>query len=278
MNFTFNFTKGQLNTMIPGNHDVDQWFYALEKTLPIWNINTPARVAGFISQVAHESGNFMIVEENLNYSSSRLDEIFPKYFRNAGRDASEYSGKPEKIANVVYANRMGNGDEASGDGWKYRGRGLIQLTGKYNYAAFAKVMGMSLDEVIEYMQTKKGSVDSAAWFWDSRNLNQEADEHDVRSMTRLINGGYNGLKDREQKWKKALIIFSDGNNSEAVRWTTVKLGSRGDSVRTVQKILGITADGIFGPGTERALREWQARNNLKPDGIAGPQTLKALLG
>ena len=140
--------------------DVTLYFEAFNQACLDYEINTPERMAAFIAQVAHESGQLTAVKENLNYSADGLMRIFKKYFTPAL--AAQYARKPEKIASRVYANRMGNGPEESGDGWKYRGRGLIQLTGKDNYTKFAADMEMTLDEAVEYLETPEGAMESAA--------------------------------------------------------------------------------------------------------------------
>jgi putative chitinase len=132
--------------------------------------------------------------------------IFPKYFR--GVDTAPFAKNPQKIANRVYASRMGNGDEASGDGYRYCGRGLVQLTGKSNYTAFAQDMNMSLEEATEWLATEEGACWSAGWFWDSRELNQWADKGDILTVTKKINGGTIGLEDRKSHYEAALEIFS----------------------------------------------------------------------
>lgn len=161
-----------------------------------WGIDTPLRMAHFLAQTAHESGGFRLIEENLNYSADGLNKIFPKYFVRAGRDANEFARKPEAIANIVYASRMGNGAPESGDGWKFRGRGLIQLTGRNNYTAFAEACDMDIEEAVEYLTTPEGAIESAAWFWDENDLNTLADRDDVTAVTKRINGGTIGLDDR----------------------------------------------------------------------------------
>ena len=165
-----------------------------------YEINTLNRVAGFLAQCAHESGTFSITKENLNYSAAGLLKIFKKYFTEA--TAAQYARKPEMIANKVYANRMGNGDEKSGDGFRYRGRGFIQLTGKENYSSFAKSINKTLDETIAYLETFEGAIESACWYWKSRNLNATCDKNDIISMTEKINGGTIGLEDRKAKYEK----------------------------------------------------------------------------
>jgi putative chitinase len=206
MSFTFNFTKEQLKEMIPRNPYVDQWFEALNEILPEYEINTPQRVAAFLAQCAHESGGFVFLKENLNYKAASLRRVFPKYFPDDAT-AAAYAGKPEMIANRVYANRMGNGDEASGDGWRFCGRGLIQLTGKNNYTFFAGSLDIPVEEASEYLQTFEGAVQSACFFWEQNKLNQWADAGDILTLTKRINGGTIGLEDRQKHYQHALHIF-----------------------------------------------------------------------
>ena len=170
-----------------------------------YEINTPERVAMFLAQIGHESAGLSVVEENLNYRADRLAVVFPKYFRDV--NPNDYARNPEKIANRVYANRMGNGPESSGDGWRYRGRGAIQLTGHNNYAAFANDVGMDLDEVVGYLSTSDGAIESAAWFWNKNDLNQWADKGDILTLTKRINGGTIGLEDRIKHYEHALHVL-----------------------------------------------------------------------
>jgi len=206
MSFTFNFTKQQLKEMIPKNPYVDQWYEAISEILPEYEITTPQRVAAFLAQCAHESGGFVFLKENLNYKAASLRRVFPKYFTDDAI-AAQYAGKPEMIANRVYANRMGNGDEASGDGWRYCGRGLIQLTGKNNYTFFAGSLDIPVEEASEYLQTFEGAVQSACFFWEQNKLNQWADKGDILTLTKRINGGTIGLEDRIKHYEHALHIF-----------------------------------------------------------------------
>lgn len=164
------------------------------------------RAAAFVAQIAHESGGFNFVKENLNYSAKGLMGTFKKYFPNEAI-AKQYERQPEKIANRVYANRMGNGDEASGDGYKYCGRGLIQLTGKQNYTRFAADLGLSVDETVAYLETPEGAVSSAGWFWDQNNLNKWCDADDFVTLTKRINGGTIGLEDRKHHYELALKLI-----------------------------------------------------------------------
>ena len=198
-------TKDQLKQMVK-NPYIDQWYEALEQLLDDYEINSPLRVAHFVAQCAHESGNFVFIKENLNYKAASLQKIFGKYFPT-DELARAYAKKPEMIANRVYANRMGNGDEHSGDGWRYCGRGLIQLTGKSNYENFAASLEISPEEAAEYLATFEGAAQSACWFWESNNLNVEADAGDIKKMTKKINGGYIGLEDRIKHYEHALHIM-----------------------------------------------------------------------
>ena len=160
-----------------------------------YGIDTPLRMAHFLAQTSHESGGFRAVEENLNYRAETLTKIFPKYFRD--KDPNDYAKQPEKIANLVYSNRMGNGSPESGDGFRYRGRGLIQLTGHDNYKRFADGIEATLEEALEFLATPEGAVESAAWFWANNGLNELADTDDVTKVTKKINGGTIGLAERQ---------------------------------------------------------------------------------
>ena len=163
----------------------------------------PKRMAAFLAQVAHESGSFNFTKEGLNYSAQSLTKTFRKYFPTI-ESAQAYARKPAKIASKVYANRMGNGPESSGDGYKFCGRGLIQLTGKQNYTRFAKSIDKTLDETIAYLETAEGAVASAAWFWDANKLSVYADKGDFVGLTRRINGGTIGLADRQHHYQVAI--------------------------------------------------------------------------
>jgi putative chitinase len=178
-------------------------FDQIPSVIETFKINTPLRLAHFLAQCAHESGNFKATVENLNYSATSLRAVFGKYFPDDAT-AKLYERKPEKIANIVYASRMGNGGKASGEGWKYRGRGYIQLTGKTNYAAFDKSVPEDIIASPELVATKYPLL-SAAWFWNSRNLNSLADNGKsdavVTQITKKINGGTHGLADRLAKFK-----------------------------------------------------------------------------
>jgi len=206
MSFKFDFKKEHLAEMIKGNPYVDQWYDAISQILPEYEINTPQRVAAFIAQCAHESGGFKFLKENLNYKAESLVKVFPKYFKTLD-EARAYEKQPAKIANRIYGNRMGNGDEASGDGFRYCGRGLIQLTGKENYTWFAASLEIPVEEAAEYLETFEGAVQSACWFWETNNLNQWADKGDILTLTKRINGGTIGLEDRIKHYNHALHVL-----------------------------------------------------------------------
>ena len=204
---SFTFTREQLQSVIGNNPNLDGWYEALSNVLPEYEIDSPQRVAAFIAQCTHESGGFKRLKENLNYKAESLKRVFPKYFPT-DELAKEYAHKQEQIANRVYGGRMGNGDESSGDGFRYCGRGLIQLTGRNNYTKFAESIGMAVEEVPSLLETFEGAVKSACWFWKTNNLNQYADAGDILTMTKRINGGTIGLEDRIKHYNHALEVFS----------------------------------------------------------------------
>ena len=280
--FDFEFEPWMVEELLHGNSEWEEWYEAMCEILPLWDINTIPRVAGFIAQCGHESRNFNVLTENLNYSAKALNTLFPKYFKRAGRDANEYHRQPEKIANVIYANRMDNGDTDSGDGWRFRGGGILQLTGRYNYTEFGEDVEMSAEEAVDYVRTKKGALDSACWFWDENNINKHCDAMDILKMTKRINGGTIGLEDRKKHYMHALDVLGGDYEEPEHEYDlnqVLRKGSRGPLVAEVQEKLNIEpADGIFGPGTERLIKEWQDANGLTADGILGPNTLGKLFG
>lgn len=203
-------TRNQLNSIIPGNQHLDKWLECLNTILAEYEIDSPERIAAFLAQCAHESAGFTAIKENLNYKAASLRKVFPKYFPT-DELAEQYAHNQEAIANRVYGNRMGNGDEHSGDGYAYCGRGLIQLTGHDNYKAFADSLSSSMEEIIEFLQTFEGCVQSACWFWETNDLNSLADAGDIKAMTKRINGGYIGLEDRIKHYEHALEVLCGEN-------------------------------------------------------------------
>ena len=184
-----------------------KWCTALNETCERFAIDSPFRIAGFISNTAHESAGFKFVVENLNYSAASLMRVWPSRFPSL-EFAQGYAMQPEKIANYVYANRMQNGDEASGDGWKYRGRGLIQLTGKANYLDYSFSCDNEALQRPDIVAEDHYAAEAAGWFWDSKNLNALADIQDIGGMCKKINGGYNGLDDRQMKYSQVMEYFN----------------------------------------------------------------------
>ena len=287
MSFDFDFTKQHLAEIISA--DADDWYDALCDLLPKYGITTERRVAHFLSQCAHESAGFKRLEENLNYSAKALRAVFGRYFGDAPKaDADEYARNPEMIANRVYNDtyrkyKMGNTEE--GDGYRFRGRGLKQLTGRDNYTRFGKTVDMTAEEAAEYVATPAGAIESACWFWDANNLNDIADTDNVVKMTKKINGGNIGLEDRQKRYTHAMQVLGmsvedlgeDEGHVDVDDIGVLRKGCKGEGVKMMQEALGIGADGDFGPGTERALKEWQSANGLVADGIAGPKTLEKLL-
>ena len=187
-------------------HIDQKWYFPLLATCEKFEIKTSERVAAFIGQCQHESGGFKHLTENLNYSGDALRRVWPSRFKT-DQDAAPYHRSPEKIANKVYANRMGNGDEASGDGWKYRGRGVIQLTGKSNYEAAGAFLDIKIIENPDLVSEPEFAMLTAGWFWNSRDLNKYADNKDYITLTKRINGGTIGLQDRIAHIEFALKVL-----------------------------------------------------------------------
>lgn len=202
-------TAQKLDQILPnvyGTATLEKYIAPLNKVIVEYQLDSKERVAAFIAQTGHESGEYQTVRENLNYSAQALRKTFPKYFKSVA-EAQSYARQPAKIANRVYANRMGNGDEASGDGWRFRGRGLIQITGRNNYTALAKYLGRSIEDTISYLETTEGAVVSAAWFWKTNNLRDLEERNEFLTLTRKINGGTNGLDHRKLLYERALSIL-----------------------------------------------------------------------
>lgn len=206
MSFQFNFTQDQLQQFLPNNQHVPHWYEALAKILPDYDITTPQRVASFLGETYVESAAYTAIQENLNYRPETLMKTWPSHFPTQDI-ANQYGHHPEQIANRAYAGRMGNGPEESGDGWKFCGRGLIQLTGRANYTAFAQSLSMNVDDVPDFLQTFEGCVQSACWFWESNGLNQYADQGAIDHESRIVNGGTLGLQERSNAYRRALQIL-----------------------------------------------------------------------
>ena len=199
-------TSSTIKAVMPQTTQASVYVEPLNAAMQFAEVNTPLRIAMFLAQLAHESTQLNRIVENLNYSEQGLLDTFPKYFNAAS--ARDYARQKERIANHVYANRLGNGDEASGDGWKYRGRGLIQVTGKSNYADCGKALGLDLVDAPEQLEQPMLAARSAAWFWKAKGLNALADAQDIVGATQRINGGTKGLKERREFYERAKASLS----------------------------------------------------------------------
>lgn len=208
MSFEFDFTQEKLAAIIPNcEYGVEYWYPELYELLPVFGITTPARVAAFLAQTAHESGGYRALKENLNYKAETLMKLWHARFPTL-EVANQYAHHPEAIANYVYANRMGNGAPETGDGYAYCGRGLLQLTGKDNYSKFAAYAGIAVEDAPGYIETPRGAVHSACWFWYVNDCNTYADAGDVEGLTKRINGGTIGLADRIAHTDHAVHILA----------------------------------------------------------------------
>jgi putative chitinase len=203
-----NLTAQQLKACMPliKEATVNANLDALNKAMAAYEINTPIRVAHFLAQIAHESMHLNVVEENLNYSAAGLLKIFGKYFKTL-EEAKKVERQPAAIANIVYANRLGNGNTASGDGYKFRGRGAIQNTGKVNYALLTAALGIDLVTNPDLLKLPIHSLKAAGHYWKSKGLNELADKDDALTITKRINGGTNGLEDRMTNLKRNKTIL-----------------------------------------------------------------------
>ena len=200
-------TNDQLHKLCdPIQDHVNEYYPALVAAMTKYNITTNKQIASFLGQVIVESDFFRAVHENLNYSAARLVQVWPARFN--AQNAATYAHNPEAIANHAYANKYGNGDEHSGDGFRYRGRGLIQITFKANYQEAAKSFNKTVEETAVYMETPEGACMSAAWFWDKHKLNTLAETLDVAAITKIINGGSNGLAYRTKYTTIAVALLA----------------------------------------------------------------------
>lgn len=212
-------TPTGFNLVAAGVKDPAKWIDAIVSVCQEFEINTPQRIAAFIAQTSHESGGYTMLSENLNYRAATLAACWPNRFATLGADkkpikengklvptvvANSIAGKPELIANLVYSSRMGNGPAESGEGWKYRGRGLKQLTGKDNYTRCGQSLGIDLVGNPDLLLEPMAAARSAGWFWKTNHLSAFADKGDIAGMTKKINGGLIGLAERQAKYDKCL--------------------------------------------------------------------------
>lgn len=286
-----NITLSQFAQTIPTNANPQEWYVVLEDFFSRYNINTRNRVAAFLAQTGHESMDFRYMNENLNYSAASLRRVFGRYFPTTAL-ANAYARQPEKIANYVYddrhprrTNKLGN--IYDGDGWKFRGGGLKQLTGRYNYEQFGDYLGMTADEAADYVRTFAGALESAGWYWQKNNLERFADRDDIDGMSRAINGGSIGLVERRNRYNRnkavlpAIIELGDTvSPPEPVDCGSpiiLEIGYRGSKVRQLQTGLGITADGDYGRLTAAAVWDWQVANGHAPTGAVTQDQFNAIV-
>lgn len=235
-------TLEQFSKMIPSNKEAAKWYPIAIDFFEKYDITTTNRIAGFMAQCAHESGDFKNLEENLNYSVETLLKVFPRYFGKGKANPTEYARNPEKLANYVYmdANRSKQGalgNTVAGDGWRFRGGGIKQLTGRSNYSAFAKGVNMSTEEAADYVRTMKGAFESACWFWKTNGIANFADANDIVGMSKKINGGTIGLEDRKLRYSKAKAVLAAGDKAEVepVRLIeTPKVAEKSKEVETLE--------------------------------------------
>ena len=212
-------TQKQLKAVMPNCRYPEEWVRPLSQAFEKFDIDNVQRVAAFLGQIAVESGQMSRLQENMNYRARRIQEVWPSRFASI-QDALPYARNPEKLANKVYANRMGNGAERTGDGYRYRGRGVMQITGRDNYAQMAKLIDVpGLLDKPDYLLEQRYAALSAAAFWQSRGLNEAADELSddgleevVTAITKRVNGGTHGLKERIQFTEDALFTLDDAFN------------------------------------------------------------------
>lgn len=271
-------TKSQFTQMIPRVKEPNEWYDLIVEYFAKYEINTNERIAGFMAQAGHESNDFNTLVENMNYSWTSLRKTFPRYFPTDAM-AKQYERKPEMIANRVYddalrVNKIGNTQK--GDGWRFIGRGIFQVSGRWNYTDFGKTVGMTAEQAAEYCKTKRGAVESACWFWKTRNAAAYADRRDITGMSKAINGGDIGLGDRKFRWDRALKILGTG----AGPTRSLSVGSRGEDVKAIQKAFGFSdrdSDGIFGNQTRLAAMSWQRSNRQTDTGVLTLEQQKRIL-
>lgn len=297
----FKLTLEQLSAAVPGSAG---WHKALVNILPKYKIDTAERIAAFLAQCAHESQNFTTLEENLNYSAAGLQKTWPKRF--SPQLAAQVAKQPTRIAEVAYGGRMGNNQP--GDGYKFRGQGIIQLTGRENFTKFGMTLNKSAEQTVEYVKTKEGAVAAAGWYWSVNNLNRWVDANDFDGLSDAINigrktaaiGDAHGYADRKRRYDSILtvltgktaakapilrvaepvavvpeVVAAEVPNMPVLR--TLKRGARGALVKKLQMALKTdSVDGVFGDETETALKAWQRANGGTVDGIATPAELVKL--
>lgn len=288
-------TFEQFQKMIPTNKAAKEWYDIAVDLFPVYGITTANRIAGFMAQAGHESNDFKTLQENLNYSEANLLKTFSRYFTK--ETAKQYARKPEMIANRVYddANRTNKiGNTQPGDGWRFKGRGIIQLTGRWNYERFGTAVGKTAEEAAVYLETKRGAMESALWFWKINNINRFADADNIQGMSKAVNGGDIGMSDRIERYARNKSVLADFDATEtspapinpqitdavtaAPLRRSLQRGAQGDLVKQVQRALKVNADGVYGITTEAAVRSWQRINKYAITGKLDEDQIKKILG
>lgn len=263
----------QLKTMLPNIKESETWLLLANEFLPKYEIDTPEEIAMFFAQTGHESNDFNNLHENLNYSWQRLRKVFPRYFKTDAI-AKEYHRKPVEIANRVYddalrTNKIGN--TQPGDGYRFCGKGIIQLTGRWNYTDFGKSVNMTAEQASDYLLTKRGAFESACWFWKSRNINRHST--DVRAASRAVNGGDIGAVDRKTRYYRCLRALE----APVAPVRALAVGSRGEDVKAIQRALGTPADGMYGNKTATRVKAWQRSRKLPTTGNLSLEQVRMIL-
>lgn len=267
---------------IPANKEPELWLGYASEFFPRYEITTNIRIAGFVTQTGHESSDMTRYIESTNYSWDRLIAVFGRRYFPTDSFAKQYHRDSKKIANYVYSDhtpartsKLGN--VHANDGWNFRGSGLIQLTGRYNISDFAKSVDMTPEDAAVYCRTKRGAFHSACWFWHDKGLNRFCDANDITGMSKGVNGGSIGLKDRKDRWTRNTKL----DFLSSTEYPTVSLWARGDIVKRIQKATGITGrdlDGIYGPTTLRHVKIWQVSEGFTANGTLNNIQLKKMLG
>lgn len=295
-------TVAQLQQILPANKEVAAWHKAIVAILPKYGIVTSKQVAAFLAQCGHESADFTVLEENLYYSAKQLQKTWPKRFN--AKLAAEVAKQPRRIAEIAYGGRMGNSQP--GDGYLFRGQGIIQLTGRENFMLFGQSLNINAEAAAEYVHTKQGAVEAAGWYWKRNNLNSWVAKDDIDGLSDAINigrktakiGDAHGYPERLKRFNRALNVLEGVEDLEPVTVPTLapkapdvvavppdapimarplRRGAKGDLVKKVQAALNVDADGSYGPITEAAVKIWQEANGAVATGALSKAQVETLI-